>query len=78
MAPADDDLAVLPHLPYRGIQPFRYVDSPIFFAREEETRLLLQLVSVYRGVMLYGDSGVGRIRDERLAFHPHAPRPGRQ
>ncbi|MET0938999.1 MAG: hypothetical protein ABWY51_07230, partial [Gaiellaceae bacterium] len=50
----------MPQIPYRGIHPFRYVDHPIFFAREEETRHLLQLVTVYRGVMLYGDSGCGK------------------
>lgn len=76
MAPADDDLALLPHLPYRGIQPFRYVDSPIFFAREEETRLLLQLVSVYRGVMLYGDSGVGKSSLINAGLLPAAARLG--
>jgi hypothetical protein len=52
--------AVLPALPYRGIQPYRYADHPIFFAREEEIRDLLRLVVVYRGVMLYGDSGAGK------------------
>src|SRR5215216_4862435 len=50
----------VPVLPYRGIQPYRYADHPIFFAREEETRDLLRLVVVYRGVMLYGDSGAGK------------------
>ena len=42
-------------LPYRGIHPFRYMDHPIFLAREEETHQLASLVAVYRGVMLYGD-----------------------
>ncbi|MDP8909323.1 MAG: ATP-binding protein, partial [Chloroflexota bacterium] len=49
-----------PAVPYRGIQPFRYADHPIFFAREEESRLLASLVAVYRGVFLYGDSGNGK------------------
>jgi len=51
---------VVPAVPYRGIQSFRYVDHAIFFAREEETRRLASLVAVYRGVMLYGDSGNGK------------------
>jgi WD40 repeat protein len=51
---------VLPAIPYRGIRPFRYIDHAIFFAREEETRRLASLVAVYRGVMLYGDSGDGK------------------
>jgi WD40 repeat protein len=47
-------------VPYRGIDPFRYIDHAIFFARAEETHRLTSLVSVYRGVMLYGDSGAGK------------------
>src|SRR5947209_12642506 len=50
----------LPEMPYRGIESFRYVDQPIFFARGEETRKLLRYVSVYRGVLFYGDSGSGK------------------
>jgi len=50
----------VPEVPYRGIHPFRYDDHPIFFAREEETVELAGLVSVYRGVLLYGDSGAGK------------------
>jgi WD40 repeat protein len=47
-------------MPYRGIQPFRYADHEIFFARTRETRLLASLVDVYRGVFLYGNSGNGK------------------
>jgi WD40 repeat protein len=50
----------LPATPYRGIQPFRYADHAIFFAREDETRQLARLVDVYRGVFLYGASGDGK------------------
>jgi hypothetical protein len=46
--------------PYRGIEEFRYVDSPIFFGRDDESRALLRLVTMYRGVLLYGDSGAGK------------------
>jgi WD40 repeat protein len=55
-----DPLLAVPTVPYRGIAPFRYADHEIFFAREEETRLLTSLVAVYRGVFLYGDSGNGK------------------
>ena len=51
---------VVPAVPYRGIQPFRFADHPIFFARERETRQLIRLVDVYRGVFLYADSGDGK------------------
>ncbi|MCA1680084.1 MAG: ATP-binding protein [Actinobacteria bacterium] len=50
----------MPATPYRGIDPFRYADAAIFFAREHETRQLARLVDVYRGVFLYGDSGNGK------------------
>jgi WD40 repeat protein len=50
----------VPSVPYCGIRPFRYRDHPIFFAREQETQRLGMLVSVYRGVLLYGDSGAGK------------------
>src|SRR5262249_34149757 len=46
--------------PYRGIEPFRFVDRRIFFQREEETSKLLRYVTIYRGVLLYGDSGTGK------------------
>jgi WD40 repeat protein len=62
--------------PYRGIQPFRYADHAIFFAREEETRLLACLVAVYRGVLLYGDSGNGKSSLVNAGLLPQARRLG--
>ncbi|HYP53288.1 MAG TPA: hypothetical protein VEQ42_07085 [Pyrinomonadaceae bacterium] len=50
----------VPELPYRGIEPFRYIDQRIFAARDEETWQLLSSVIIYRGVLLYGDSGAGK------------------
>ena len=64
------DASVMPDTPYRGIEPFRYVDQPIFFAREEETRKLLRYVAVYRGVLFYGDSGSGKSSLINAAFIP--------
>ena len=49
-----------PGVPYRGIEPFRYVDVPLFFGRQEEAHQLLRVISIYRGVLLYGDSGAGK------------------
>jgi Novel STAND NTPase 1 len=51
---------VVPERPFRGIHSFRYADRSVFFARARETIELVQLVSVYRGVLLYGDSGAGK------------------
>ncbi|HKP03004.1 MAG TPA: hypothetical protein VJU77_06510 [Chthoniobacterales bacterium] len=49
-----------PSEPYRGIEQFRFVDRPIFFERREEIRRLIRLVSIYRGTLLYGESGTGK------------------
>ncbi len=46
--------------PFRGIESFRFADRDIFFAREDETTKLLRYVTIYRGVLLYGDSGSGK------------------
>jgi len=52
--------AAVPKVPYRGIKEFRYIDEPIFFGRKDELRELLRLVVMYRGVLLFGDSGAGK------------------
>lgn len=73
----------MPSVPYRGIRPFRYEDHPIFFAREREAERLASLVSVYRGTMLYGETGAGKSslinagllpRALELGFHPERVR----
>jgi GH25 family lysozyme M1 (1,4-beta-N-acetylmuramidase) len=50
----------LPKLPYRGIEPFRYIDRQIFFGREEDVDDLFHYIRQYRGALLYGDSGSGK------------------
>ena len=50
----------IPEAPYRGLEPFRYADAPIFFARTREVSKLLRYVTIYRGVLFYGDSGAGK------------------
>lgn len=50
----------LPDAPYRGIKPFRFLDQQIFTARDEEAWDLLSKVTLYRAVLLYGDSGTGK------------------
>ena len=68
--------AAVPDVPYRGIQPFRYRDHPIFFSRENETRRLLQRVVVYRGVLLYGESGAGKSSLVNAGLFPLAEQAG--
>lgn len=50
----------LPEVPYRGIEAFRFVDQEIFCARRAETLKVVRTVVIYRGVLLYGASGVGK------------------
>ena len=50
----------LPSAPYRGIEPFRFVDQPIFSGRTEEVRKLVRLITIYRGIYFYGESGAGK------------------
>jgi hypothetical protein len=50
----------LPDEPYRGVEPFRFVDYQIFSARGEETWTLFSNVTLYRAVLLYGASGTGK------------------
>ncbi|HEY5883419.1 MAG TPA: hypothetical protein VIT88_01970, partial [Pyrinomonadaceae bacterium] len=49
-----------PSAPYRGIEYFRFVDHPIFFARQKEVIELLRHVVIYKGVLLFGGSGTGK------------------
>lgn len=46
--------------PFRGIEPFRPVDAAIFPARREAVNQLFRTLVIYRGVLLYGDSGAGK------------------
>ncbi len=50
----------VPFTPFRGIDPFRFSDRCIFFARDDETRNLLRYITIYRGILLYGESGAGK------------------
>jgi hypothetical protein len=50
----------LPEAPYRGIEPFRFVDQRLFAAREEETWRLFSNITLYGAVLLYGASGTGK------------------
>ena len=63
---------IVPKLPYRGIESFRFCDKDIFFARDQETQELLRFVTMYRGVLLYGDSGSGKSSLINAGFLPTA------
>ena len=49
-----------PGEPYRGLEPFGFADAGILAAREAEIERLVRLVTMYRGVLLYGESGAGK------------------
>ncbi len=55
-----DASRLAPTEPYRGLEPFRYADTGILAARENEIERLVRLVTMYRGVLLYGESGAGK------------------
>ena len=60
----------LPDAPYRGIEPFRFTDQQIFAAREAETWALLSNVTLYRAVLLFGESGTGKSSLVNAGFLP--------
>jgi len=66
-----------PNEPYRGFLPFRLLDWRIFFERDLETEKLVNLVSMYRGVLLIGQSGVGKSSLLNAGLIPHALQCGR-
>lgn len=66
----------LPESPYRGLEPYRYCDRMIFFEREIETERLLRLTTIYRGALLYGESGVGKSSLINAGFIPRVAQEG--
>lgn len=46
--------------PYRGIEPFRYVDRANFFGRAGAIEELFAKILLYRLVVLFGESGSGK------------------
>lgn len=55
-----DQTEYLPKSPFPGINPFSFAYKDVFFARGSETRSLIRLIVMYRGVLLYSDSGAGK------------------
>jgi tetratricopeptide (TPR) repeat protein/AAA+ ATPase superfamily predicted ATPase len=70
----DPDKLPPPKDPFRGILPFRLVDWRIFFERDRETERLVNLISMYPGVLLYGRSGTGKSSLLNAAVVPEALR----
>ncbi len=46
--------------PYQGLIPYSEADSPFFFGREKETRLIIANLFASPLTLLYGSSGVGK------------------
>jgi WD40 repeat protein len=77
--------------PYRGIEPFRYVDRANFFGRAGAIEELFAKILLYRLVVLFGESGSGKssllnagliptmqkegLRPERLRVRPDPDAP---
>jgi WD40 repeat protein len=62
----------IPNAPFRGINPFRVVDESVFFGRKKERHALLRLITIYRAVLLYGESGAGKSSLLNAGFIPLA------
>lgn len=70
--------ADLPAIPYPGIEPFGYAERKVFFARASEARRLIRLIALYRGVLLYAASGVGKSSLVNAGVIPKAIEEGHQ
>ena len=57
---SNSETNVLPDAPYRGVEPFRYIDQKIFFGREKDIAEVSRLISLYKGSLLFGSSGTGK------------------
>jgi WD40 repeat protein len=86
-----DAASTPPAAPYRSLKPFRFADAGILAAREVEIERLVRLITMYRGVLLYGESGAGKTSVVNAGvlprligdgFWPHRvrvqPRPGQE
>jgi len=50
----------LPIAPFPGIRPYSYNDREIFFAREKEAQKIVRQIVMFRGVLFFAESGVGK------------------
>jgi|GEM_PF-5540486 len=46
--------------PFRGLQSFRFIDRKIYAGRDADIEKLYDLILLYRGVIVYGISGIGK------------------
>jgi hypothetical protein len=60
----------VPESPYPGIEPFRFMDQQIFAARNDEIWDLQSSITIYRAVLVYGDSGTGKSSLINAGFIP--------
>jgi hypothetical protein len=69
-------MAEAPDAPYRGISSYRLLDAGLLFARDEQIERLTHLIVVYRGALVFGESGVGKTSMLNAGFVPEALRRG--
>jgi len=62
--------------PYRGIEPFRYVDRENFFGQTRAIQELYAKILLYRLVVLFGDSGAGKSSLLNAALIPGVQKEG--
>ena len=65
-----------PATPFRSLDPFRFADAGILAGREDEVEKLVRLITMYRGVLLYGESGSGKTSLVNAGLLPRLIREG--
>jgi hypothetical protein len=65
-----------PRAPYRSLAAFRFADTGILVARDREIERLVRLITMYRGVLLYGQSGAGKSSVVNAGLLPRIIREG--
>ena len=53
-------VALMPTSPYKGLAPYEEEDSPFFFGREHDRKIISANLTVSRLTLLFGPSGVGK------------------
>jgi hypothetical protein len=67
---ASEATLLCPEEPFRGLGAYRFSDQAIFFERDTDARKLIQLTTIYRASLLYGESGAGKSSLINAGFIP--------
>jgi hypothetical protein len=71
-----EPIHLIPKRPYKALNYFEPEDEDMFFGRREEVQRLLSLITSYRLVVLYGESGAGKTSLINAGVIPNLTRAG--